>query len=474
MKTKYILSTAFAALTLQSCNLDFNPTDSIANSTLTEEDYQYLLVGVYNGAQQFSMGIETVIDDVASDNLNCRSWYPDVDNNTLVSTNSSINGWWNELYKKVQLANNLINLIEAKGEQTATDRQTEAQARVIRAWLYTRIVGFWGDAPLVVDDNVDELLRTAEADIWAFIVKDLEYAVENAPQWTSQGYASDVAAKALLARVLLTAPSPVQDKVKAAQLAEEVIADGRFVLATDYADIFHSRTSSEIIFAWTNISGDSGAPGWFLRSNLVNNYEAANGAGSAGYGELGRYEFPVDQSLWNAFEPGDNRKAAEVRHLSLNGSDTYDVTKYPSYNAADPQPVSRIAEMYLVSAEAKGYPAGIDRLNQLRASRGLPALVDGTDIKNGDEFLSRIMHERRIEFIAEGLRWYDLRRWWNSGDAGKKAVLALRKYQPGEAAGSRPTASENFNVSDDGHELLWPIPATARANNSALTQNPGY
>lgn len=57
MKTKYILSAAFAALTLQSCNLDFNPTDSIANSTLTEEDYQYLLVGVYNGAQQFSMGI---------------------------------------------------------------------------------------------------------------------------------------------------------------------------------------------------------------------------------------------------------------------------------------------------------------------------------------------------------------------------------------------------------------------------------
>ena len=130
--------------------------------------------------------------------------------------------------------------------------------------------------------------------------------------------------------------------------------------------------------------------------------------------------------------------------------------------------------MYLVSAEAQGYPAGIDRLNQLRAARGLQALASGTDIKDADEFVARIMQERRVEFVAEGFRWYDLRRWWNSGEAGKKAVKALRKYQTGEAAGSRPGASENFNVSDDGHELLWPIPATARANNSALTQNPGY
>ena len=85
------------------------------------------------------------------------------------------------------------------------------------------------------------------------------------------------------------------------------------------------------------------------------------------------------------------------------------------------------------------------------------------------------MAERRVEFYAEGFRWYDLRRWFNSGEAGKKAVLAFRKYQPGEAAGSRPQASETMQIDDDGHNLLWPVPQTAIDNDpNLLPQNPGY
>ena len=474
MKYLHIISSGLIALALSSCKLDYNPTDAIANSTLTADDYQYLLVGVYDGAQQFSMGLQNVQDDVAADNLNSRSWCTDIDNNTCTGTSYNINGWWNQLYYRIQLANNLVNLEEAKTSQTSADKEIEAQARVIRAWLYQRVVTFWGDAPLVKSsDEAENCPRTAEADIWAFMKEDLEYGVENAPKYSSNIYVSSIAAKALLARVLLLAPSPVQDKDRAYQLAEEVIADGTFTLADDYDDIFHKKTSNEVLLAWENNSSDSGSPGWFLRSNLVNNYNSANGSGAAGYGDLGRYEFPVDTALWNAFEPGDNRKAGSVRHLVLDGKETYDVTKFPSYDGNDPYPVVHIAEMYLVSAEAQGYPKGIERLNQLRAKRGLPSLST-SDILSADEFTARIMQERRVEFIAEGFRWYDLRRWFNSGDAGKKAVLALRRYQTGEKAGSRPIASEHMNISEDGHELLWPISTTARDNNPNLTQNPGY
>lgn len=177
--------------------------------------------------------------------------------------------------------------------------------------------------------------------------------------------------------------------------------------------------------------------------------------------------------MWNAFEAGDQRKTGSVRHLIFNGAETYDVTKFPSYDANDPYPVVRIAEMYLVSAEAQGYPNGLTRLNELRNKRGLPSLTT-SDVKNADEFEARIMQERRVEFVAEGFRWYDLRRWFNSGEAGKKAVLALRKYQAGETSGSRATVSDHMNISEDGHELLWPISTTARDNNPNLTQNPGY
>lgn len=471
MNKKQIFIT-LASLALTACNLDYYPTTAVSDSSLTESDYANLLTGVYDGAQSIKINI----DDIAADNLTSPGWWPDIDNNgQTASTSSDINSLWNSHYKYVQLANNLINLIERTSSPTPAQVQIEAQARVIRAWLYSRIAQLWGDAPLLLEVTDELVGRDPEAEIWKQVITDLEYGVQNAPEFSDRGYVSKVAAKALLARTLLIAPAAVQDKARARQLAEEVIASGQFQLAANFADIWHAKSSNEIILQWTNLSGDSFSDGWFMRSDIVDLYEAENGAGSAGYGEQGRYENMVDMAAFNAFEEGDLRKAPTVRHLKLaSGAETWDCVKYPSYNAADPWPVIRIAELYLISAEAQGYPAGVERLNQLRTVRGLKALESGSDI-TADNFIDRIMAERRVEFYAEGHRWYDLRRWFNSGEAGRKAVLAFRKYQPGEVAGSRPQASETMNIADDGHNLLWPVPQTAIDNDpNLLPQNPGY
>ena len=474
MKTRNIFALAAFTLGLSACNLDYDPTSAVANSTLTEDDYEYLLVGVYDGAQSFSMGHLYVIDEVASDNLNCRSWYPEIDGNYLTDTDSKVNSTWESLYSSIQLCNNLITLLEDKSEITDDDLRMEAEAKVIRAWLYMRVVAFWGDAPLLTVVTDEEVARSPEEDVWALIQEDLEYAVEYADDFNEAGQASSIAAKAMLARALLIAPEEVQDKSRAAELAEEVIADGRFELADDYADIWHSKTSDEILLQWTNTTSDSGSPGWFLRSNLVTTYEETYGSGSAGYGDQGRYEFPVDNAMWNAYEDGDTRKDSSVRYLSVGGSETWDCVKFPSYDADDSWPVVRIAEMYLVSAEAQGYPAGVTRLNELRVNRGLSAYTAGSDITD-DNFIELIMQERRVELFCEGFRWYDLRRWWNMGEEGQEAVLSFRCYQTGETSGSRPTASDNMNIADDGYNLLWPVPATAIENDpNLLPNNPGY
>ena len=123
MKYIHIISGIIVGLAVTSCKLDYNPTDAIANSTLTEDDYQYLLTGVYDGAQQFSMGLQNVQDDVAADNLNSRSWCTDIDNNTCTGTSYNIDGWWNQLYYRIQLANNLVNLLEAKDRGSGTLHQ---------------------------------------------------------------------------------------------------------------------------------------------------------------------------------------------------------------------------------------------------------------------------------------------------------------------------------------------------------------
>ena len=113
-------------------------------------------------------------------------------------------------------------------------------------------------------------------------------------------------------------------------------------------------------------------------------------------------------------------------------------------------------------------------MNELRENRGLSAYTAGTDITD-DNFIELIMQERRVELFCEGFRWYDLRRWWNMGTEGQEAVLSFRCYQTGETAGSRPTASDNMNIADDGYNLLWPVPATAIDNDpNLLPNNPGY
>ena len=261
--------TALAALALTACNLDYNPTTAVSNASLTADDYQNLLTGVYNGAQNINL----TIDDIAADNLTSPGWWPDIDiNGRTASTSSDINSLWNSHYKSVQQANNLINLIEGIDSPTPQQVEILAQARVLRGWLYTRIAEHWGDAPLLLEVTSELVGRDPEIDIWKQVVEDLEYGVAHAPEFTDKGLISKVSSKALLARTLLIAPQGVQDKARARQLAEEIINSNQFQLASDPAEIYHTRTSNEMILQWTNVSGDSGADGWFMRSDIVNLY----------------------------------------------------------------------------------------------------------------------------------------------------------------------------------------------------------
>jgi hypothetical protein len=468
---KNILGVALLSTLLGSCNLDYSATSAIAETNLTEDDYKYLMIGVYNGVQQFSMAHLYYVDEIAADGLDDNSYYNTINSNQVVANYSSINGWWNALYKGIQLANNLVNLIDAKADKSAEDVEMQGEARILRAWLYSRLATFWGAAPIVLEVSDAQVPRNTEKEVWQQVVTDLEYGLQNAPDFVDINHASKLSAKALLARVLTIVPE-VQDKARGAKLAEEVLADSRFAIADNYSDIWQSKTSKEIILEWDNTATDTPGIGWFLRSNIVTNYINANGAGSAGYGEMGRYTFPVDLAQYNAYSADDNRKASSVRHLVLGSAETYDCVKYPSYNGADPWPIIRVGELYLISAEAQGYPAGVTRLNELRAKRGLQPLVAGTDI-NESNFLQKIIEERRLELFVEGSRWYDLRRLWNSGESGRQAVLNLRTLQPGET--SREGASQSMDISEDGHNLLWPVPQTAIDNNPALLpQNSGY
>ena len=137
------------------------------------------------------------------------------------------------------------------------------------------------------------------------------------------------------------------------------------------------------------------------------------------------------------FEHIDKRRTVSV---DIQGSNNV-VNKYYQGDAGhDPIYITRLGEMYLISAEAQGLARGIDRLNQLRRFRGLPDVAPATE----EAFLDAVLKERRLELFGEGFRWFDLVR---SG-----------KYEQ--------------TVGVDTRFTVFPIPSRELTLNKKLIQNP--
>ena len=125
----------------------------------------------------------------------------------------------------------------------------------------------------------------------------------------------------------------------------------------------------------------------------------------------------------------------------------------------------RLAEAYLNAAEldARGFGDGDAKglLTQIRNRAGLTE-VDAT--------LDNIINERKLEFVGEGKRYWDLVRLC---DVPASSVNALNTLVP--------TACDGTNPSDEGRTGTWtrnkkyiPIAQSELDSDAALVQNTAY
>ncbi|MCG8309179.1 MAG: RagB/SusD family nutrient uptake outer membrane protein [Cytophagales bacterium] len=426
---KYIIGLTIIVMSLISCEdkLDISPRSSLSPDDITAKDAEAILTGCYDGVQgggyrHFYLSYLT--DDNSSDNLVWkRFWYQhqEIDDNDIQTNNSLISRWWSGYYVSINRANNLIGAIANVDEDTfmPSTRKNEilAEARFLRAWCYFNLVTRWGDIPLMLEGDPEEHPERDQAEkIWDQVETDLEYATEHAPEFKSSYTVSRQSSKALLARVYLYR----NNKSEALTLAGELIGDNTFGLDS-YSSVFDgSGSSREFLLQWRNTTND---PAYF------------------GYWLVNRLELVLDPSLVEAFEEGDERMPVTVS--TFMGQKV--CGKYPnSGSGTDNWPVSRIAEMYLVAAEAAGYPEGTSYINTLRASRGLGSIAPSSEA----EFTDILLHERRIELAVEGFRWYDL-------------------IRSGRAIDVLPNVTS-------ANQLKYPIPQGERDVNPNLSQNDGY
>lgn len=424
---KYSLILAGLIL-LGSCSkmLDVKSHSAVATNTLSPDDIESFLNGVYNRVQS-APGAASYIDfDLTGGNLINSGATSDGGLNTFISNilrpeQSLMSAAWNGYYKALYQVNNLL---ESVHKLPASPRKTEIDgiAHFFRGYLYYNLVTRWGGVPILEKSNQAKVPRNTEAEVWAFIEKELQTAMTEAPEYQAGGYyyVSREAAQGLLARVELDQGKDPE----AATLAEGLINSGLFHL-DDFDKIFRAKDNSEEIFSFLNLTIESGVN----ISTMFYTYA---------HPVKGSYVYKPTKEVMNLFETGDKR--APISIDTYQGLDV--INKYPSgQSGSDPIVVVRLGEMYLISAEAQGLK-GLDRLNELRAARGVPTIHPA----DAGSYLDAVLLERRRELLAEGFRWYDL----------------VRLNRAGSVLGLAP------------RESRYPLPMNELALNPLLTQNDGY
>ena len=404
--------------------LDLFPHSAVAPEAVTDSDVPQLRVGMYWRVQELPGRTSYIIEDMLGGNLTQKNSTSTIAliNNILNAQSDIVTDAWQGAYKALYQVNNVYSIASRLPEGDLRN-QVLGEACYFRAYIYIQLVTRWGDVPLLTENTVDDVPREKAEKVWEQILKDLDKAISLLGDSTNVYYVSQDAAKALKARALLFTGK----KAEAALIAEELIAKPRYEL-DGFDKIFRGGGDKETIFAFKCATADGSN---ISLSNLFYSYNHPN---------KGSYVYMPAPDVMTLFEDGDTRK--DITVTTLDGLNF--INKYPSgQTGTDPFIVSRLAEMYLISAEAKGLEGGQGRLNELRSARGLAPVAPMTEAA----FQNAVMLERRREFVGENIRFTDLVR---TGRAVTE--LGIQEYQQ-----------------------LLPIPESELQNNSLLKpQNPNY
>ena len=391
---KKIIYIFIGCLLLTSCSgmLDIESHSAVSPGSVTPQDLSALRMGMYNKVQNSPTRESYITFDILGGDLTQSTGNAkDLINSVLSSLNSIVSNSWNGYYNALYQVNNVLSIVESLPESELRNLII-GEAHYFRAYIYHALVTRWGGVPIQKVNTMEKPFRDSEEAVWSFIEEELQTALAFLGTSSSYYYVSRDAALALKARVMLERGNLTE----AATLAEGLITDGKYKLDS-FDKIFRGKSNTEVIFSFQCLAEESN----ITISTLFYTYAHPN---------HGSYVYRPTNEVMNMYD--------------------------------DPVVMSRLAEMYLISAEAQGFPKGLGRLNDLRKERGL----EGVDPKDKDEFLQCVLDERRKELLAEGFRYYDLIRTNMA-----KTTLGLKDYQ---------------------HVL--PIPGKEMISNPNLEPNPGY
>lgn len=166
---------------------------------------------------------------------------------------------------------------------------------------------------------------------------------------------------------------------------------------------------------------------------------------------------------------------------------TIDFSKASPGNAAHASPLIRLADIYLMYAEAMAQAYGIDAdpdnygltaraaLQTIRTRAGFKAATDKflVNVSTVDDFIAKVKQERRVELCFEEQRYFDLRRWMD-GDKLNRPVHGIRIEASGKNLSYSYFEADNKRKFED-KMYFHPIPLKViLQSGDVIVQNPGW
>lgn len=380
--------------------------------------------------------------------------FGNLDEESLVNTFTKGNGW-EKSSDMINAANLIIEKIEDVADMEFDENrknEIRAEARFLRFfaqyYLFRHYGQFWDinsnygglmrRTPARLSSN--DFARSTVAETYDLLFEDLDFVIENGPEFTTVYRASSLLAMAYKAEVLLMRGDG-EDLQNAIVLADQVLNNSSRAKEATYEAVFENGyDSSELLF--TRFMDENNLSFVF---RFVDSMVQMFGG-----------RFDITPQLENLL--GDDLRTPFYKRIDI--VDGEEVVRVPKIYKDDGNCVlyyMRTSQMDLVKAEAYARMNqkinAIDAINVLRIRAGEDELVAG-DISDNELSMVIFNEIAREMALEKGYEWF--------------TAIRLKNLN------NEPLIFEIKDEVTSINQFIWPIPLEEVEFNLLIVQNPGY